>query len=207
MGIFIDRCMLTIVNMFCKKRAPFPPPSSLSSPIATTLSATHPNYMTFLAVPPLAVMLVAGVGMDCLINTLWFLCGVIPGHIHGFYVTWTYFSRRRKVSKGRWPGGPKAFIYSQRVISGDASDERVRQLWKAEQRARDEEQLGRRRSPAARRRRRSPVSAGGGSRLSAQRNGVGSRRVSPSPQYTTRRESRRESRRQSAMMKGRDSDW
>lgn len=208
MGIFIDRCMLTIVNMFCKKRAPFPPPPSPSSPIATTLSATHPNYMTFLAVPPLAVMLVAGVGMDCLINTLWFLCGVIPGHIHGFYVTWTYFSRRRKVSKGRWPGGPKAFIYSQRVISGDASDERVRQLWKAEQRARDEEQLGRRRSSAARRgRRRSPVSAGGGSRLSAQRNGVGSRRVSPSPQYTSRRESRRESRRQSAMMKGRDSDW
>lgn len=83
-------------------------------------------------------MLVAGVGMDALINTLWFLCGVIPGHVHGFYITWTYFSRRKKVKKGRYPGGPKPFIYSRRVINGDASDERVRQLWMAEQRAREE---------------------------------------------------------------------
>ena len=80
-------------------------------------------------------MLVAGVGMDALVNTLWFLCGVIPGHVHGFYVTWTYFSRKKKVRKGRYPGGPKPFIYSRRVINGDASDERVRQLWRAEQRA------------------------------------------------------------------------
>lgn len=80
-------------------------------------------------------MLVAGVGMDALVNTLWFLCGVIPGHVHGFYVTWTYFSRKKKVRKGRYPGGPKPFIYSRRVVNGDASDERVRQLWRAEQRA------------------------------------------------------------------------
>ncbi|KAJ0114329.1 hypothetical protein J7T55_010718 [Diaporthe amygdali] len=91
--------------------------------------------------PPLSVMLVAGVGMDALVNTLWFLCGVIPGHIHGFYVTWTYFSRKKKVKKGRYPGGPKPFIYSRRVINGDASDERVRQLWRAEQRAREDAEL------------------------------------------------------------------
>lgn len=83
-------------------------------------------------------MLVAGVGMDALINTLFFLAGVIPGHIHGFYVTWTYFSRKRKVKKGRYPGGPKPLLYSKRVINGDASDERVRQLWRAEQRAKEE---------------------------------------------------------------------
>lgn len=86
-------------------------------------------------------MLVAGVGMDALVNTLWFLCGVIPGHIHGFYVTWTYFSRKKKVRKGRYPGGPKPFIYSRRVINGDASDERVRQLWRAEQRAKEDAAL------------------------------------------------------------------
>lgn len=80
-------------------------------------------------------MLVAGVGMDALVNTLWFLCGVIPGHVHGFYVTWTYFSRKKKVRRGRYPGGPKPFIYSRRVINGDASDERIRQLWRAQQRA------------------------------------------------------------------------
>lgn len=81
--------------------------------------------------PPLSVMLVAGVGMDALINTLWFLCGVVPGHVHGFYVTWTYFSRKRKVRRGRWPGGPKPFIYSRRVVNGDAGDDEVRRLWRA----------------------------------------------------------------------------
>lgn len=95
-------------------------------------------------------MLVAGVGMDALINTLFFLAGVIPGHIHGFYVTWTYFSRKRKVKKGRYPGGPKPLLYSKRVINGDASDERVRQLWRAEQRAK-EEKLLRKASSATRR--------------------------------------------------------
>lgn len=94
-----------------------------------------------LQVPPLSVMIVAGVGMDALINTFWLLCGVIPGHIHGFYITWTYFSRKKKVRKGRYPGGPRPFIYSKRVINGDASDERVRQLWTAEQRAKEEELL------------------------------------------------------------------
>jgi hypothetical protein len=89
-------------------------------------------------------MLVAGVGTDALMNTLLFLCGVIPGHVHGFYITWTYFSRKKKVRKGRYPGGPKPLIYSKRVINGDASDERVRQLWMAEQRAQDEEELTRR---------------------------------------------------------------
>lgn len=83
-------------------------------------------------------MLVAGVGIDVLINTFFFLAGVIPGHIHGFYVTWTYFSRKRKVNRGKYPGGPKPFIYSKRVINGDASDERVGQLWREEQRAKEE---------------------------------------------------------------------
>ncbi|ROW00313.1 hypothetical protein VMCG_07214 [Cytospora schulzeri] len=113
MRIFLERCTLTLVNIF---------------------------------LPPLSVMLVAGVGMDALMNTLWFLCGVIPGHIHGFYITWTYFSRKKKVKKGRYPGGPKPFIYSKRVINGDASDERTRQLWMAEQRAKEEELLMHRQS-------------------------------------------------------------
>lgn len=78
-------------------------------------------------------MLVAGVGADVLINTLLLLCGVIPGHIHGLYVTWTYFSRKRKVRRGRWPGGLKPLIYSRRVVNGDASEETVRRLLKAEQ--------------------------------------------------------------------------
>lgn len=65
-------------------------------------------------------MIVAGPGPDCIINTLLFIAGVIPGHIHAFYVTCTYFNRKRKVRKGRYPGGRKAFIYSEEVWNGGA---------------------------------------------------------------------------------------
>lgn len=129
-------------------------------------------------------MLVAGVGMDCLINTLFLLAGVIPGHIHGFYVTWTYFSRKRKVKKGRYPGGPKPLIYSRRVINGDASDEKVRQLWRAEQRAQEEKLLrkGRRGSSLL-----GSLGLGGGGggagRTRASTTGHGGSRGSRSPRY------------------------
>lgn len=105
-------------------------------------------------------MLVAGVGMDALVNTLFFLAGVIPGHIHGFYVTWTYFSRRNKVRKGRYPGGPKPLLYSRRVTNGDASDERVRQLRREEQRAREDKVL--RKGSSATTRTSTMFSGGGG---------------------------------------------
>ncbi|KAL3427407.1 plasma membrane proteolipid 3 [Phlyctema vagabunda] len=111
MGLFLERILVTIVNIFC---------------------------------PPLGVMLVAGVGADALVNTLWFLAGVIPGHVHAFYITWTYFSRRRKVAKGRYPGGRKAGIYSERVWNGDASNQHVRELWIAEQRKKEEELMRKR---------------------------------------------------------------
>lgn len=135
MRIFLERITLTLVNMFRKHTlrpgAPlFSSPPQTTSPSTSSTQANPPP-----SVPPLSVMLVAGVGMDALVNTLWFLCGVIPGHVHGFYVTWTYFSRKKKVRKGRYPGGPKPFIYSRRVINGDASDQHVRELWRAEQRA------------------------------------------------------------------------
>ncbi|KUJ16373.1 uncharacterized protein LY89DRAFT_782637 [Mollisia scopiformis] len=92
-------------------------------------------FLINIFLPPLSVMILAGVGPDCLINTLLFICGVIPAHIHGFYISCTYYSRKRKVRKGRFPGGRKSFIYSQQVINGGASDERVRELWKAKCRA------------------------------------------------------------------------
>lgn len=40
--------------------------------------------------------------------------------------------------KGRYPGGPKAGIYSEQVWNGGASDARVRELWKEEQREKRE---------------------------------------------------------------------
>ena len=36
--------------------------------------------------PPLAVMMITGLGADTLLNSLLFLCAVIPSHIHGFYI-------------------------------------------------------------------------------------------------------------------------
>jgi len=83
--------------------------------------------------PPLSVLLVAGAGPDCLINTLLFVAGVLPAHIHGFYITCTYFRRKRKVRKGRYPGGRKAGIHSQKVWNGGASNARVRELWEVRQ--------------------------------------------------------------------------
>lgn len=36
--------------------------------------------------PPLAVMMLTGLGADTALNCLLFLCAVIPSHIHGFYI-------------------------------------------------------------------------------------------------------------------------
>lgn len=102
--------MIFMINIFCKPLA-----NSLLSPL------TSPG-------PPLSVMLVAGPGMDAIINTLFFLAGVLPGHIHGFYVTCTYFHRKRKVRRGKYPGGRKAGIWSQKVWNGGASSRHVREL-------------------------------------------------------------------------------
>jgi hypothetical protein len=78
-------------------------------------------------------MILAGVGTDCLINTLFFIAGVIPGHIHGFYISQSFYHRRRRVRKGRYPGGRKTFIYSERIWNGGASKEHVRELYLKEQ--------------------------------------------------------------------------
>lgn len=47
--------------------------------------------------PPLAVMMLTGLGADTALNSLLFLLAVIPSHVHGFYISWVYFWRRRKV--------------------------------------------------------------------------------------------------------------
>jgi Proteolipid membrane potential modulator len=81
--------------------------------------------------------------MDCILNTILFIAGVIPGHIHGFYITCTYFRRKRKVRKGRYPGGRKAGIFSDKVWNGGASNEEVRDLLVQQQRREQEEEEAR----------------------------------------------------------------
>ncbi|KAG7006934.1 40S ribosomal protein S19 [Physcia stellaris] len=68
--------------------------------------------------PPLTILLLTGPHIDTLISCALFLCGVIPSHIHGFYLSCTYFHRRKKARKGRYPGPPCKFIYDRRVWWG-----------------------------------------------------------------------------------------
>jgi len=83
--------------------------------------------------PPLAILLLTGPETDTLINAVLFLLGVIPSHVHGFYISCTYFHRKNKVKKGRYPGDWRQFIYSAKVQNGGASDREVRRLAKMEE--------------------------------------------------------------------------
>jgi uncharacterized membrane protein YqaE (UPF0057 family) len=108
------RFTITMINIFCS--------------LPTFVLGAMPTANRPCAVPPLAVMLLAGPETDMLINCLLFLCAVIPAHIHGFYISAVYFYRKRKVRKGLYPGGYKTFIYSDRILNGGASNREVERL-------------------------------------------------------------------------------
>lgn len=65
--------------------------------------------------PPLAVMLLAGPGYDCFMNCCLFLLAVIPSHIHGFYISHVFFSRRHKVRETK-PTPRKERVSSASVV-------------------------------------------------------------------------------------------
>ena len=107
-----------LVNVFCK--------SSLKR-----TSQHHSN--TLMLVPPLGVLLLCGPEMDMIINCILFLLAIIPSHVHAFYISMTYFHRKRKVRKGKYPGPRRAGIYSEKVQNGGASSSEVRRLKKAQE--------------------------------------------------------------------------
>jgi uncharacterized membrane protein YqaE (UPF0057 family) len=78
--------------------------------------------------PPLAVFLLCGAGPDLLVNSLLFLCAVLPAHLHASYIIFTYFHRRKKVRKNRYPGSQPQFVYSEAVARGGADAREVRRL-------------------------------------------------------------------------------
>lgn len=80
--------------------------------------------------PPLAVFLLTGAGEDLVINSVLFLLAVIPSHVHGFYISMTYFNRKRKIRKGQYPGPRRPMIYSEKVQNGGATASDVRQFKK-----------------------------------------------------------------------------
>jgi uncharacterized membrane protein YqaE (UPF0057 family) len=78
--------------------------------------------------PPLAVLLLCGPGMDFMLNCVFFLLAIIPSHIHGMYISLTYFNRTRKVRNGKLPGKWRGAIYSKKVQNGGASDAELEQI-------------------------------------------------------------------------------
>ncbi|TID26592.1 hypothetical protein E2P81_ATG01064 [Venturia nashicola] len=82
--------------------------------------------------PPVAVMMLTGLGHDTLVNSLLFLAGVLPSHVHGFYISCTYFHRRRKARKGRYPGDAKGMIASKNVLNGGLTSRECERRWLAE---------------------------------------------------------------------------
>jgi uncharacterized membrane protein YqaE (UPF0057 family) len=78
--------------------------------------------------PPASVALLCGADYDLFINCVLFLCAVFPSHIHAFYISRTYFSRKNKVRKGKYPGDPRPMIYSEYVQNGGASRREVAEL-------------------------------------------------------------------------------
>jgi uncharacterized membrane protein YqaE (UPF0057 family) len=95
--------------------------------------------------PPLAVGLLDNFSTDCLVNSILFVCGVLPSHVHGFYISCVYFSRRHKVRRGIYPGGYKAFIYTDTILNGGVSNAEVRRLAEG-----DKTRRSRAKSPKAR---------------------------------------------------------
>jgi uncharacterized membrane protein YqaE (UPF0057 family) len=69
-------------------------------------------------VPPIGVFLVAGCGVDLLINILLTLLGYFPGHIHAFYLLYVYYKRRDEARAGIYDARPAPGVYSQRVQNG-----------------------------------------------------------------------------------------
>ncbi|KAK0769976.1 hypothetical protein LTR02_009620 [Friedmanniomyces endolithicus] len=124
--------------------------------------------------PPLAVAMLCGWEWDCMLNCLLFLLAVIPSHVHGFYISCTYFHRRKKVRKGRWPGGPKSLIHSDNVINGGASNAEAARLWRKENGVEEKE---------SRRSRHSSVK-----RVDSQHPAVAQRQVSNSGRVVLRRD-------------------
>lgn len=84
-------------------------------------------------VPPLGILLLCGPETDLIMNCILFILAVIPSHIHAFYISMTYFHRKSKVRKGKYPGPWRSFIYSEKVQNGGASAREVRKLKEAQE--------------------------------------------------------------------------
>ncbi|CAA9963092.1 hypothetical protein CFE70_006514 [Pyrenophora teres f. teres 0-1] len=68
--------------------------------------------------PPVGVFLVAGCGVDLVINICLTLLAFIPGHVHAFYVEYIYVKRRDQARAGILDTKPAPGVYSKKVQNG-----------------------------------------------------------------------------------------
>ncbi|KAK5137757.1 hypothetical protein LTR08_007329 [Meristemomyces frigidus] len=68
--------------------------------------------------PPVGVYLVSGCGADLLINICLTLLGVIPGHVHAFYLIWVLEKKKEQAQQGIVDNRAAAGVYSQNVQTG-----------------------------------------------------------------------------------------
>ncbi|KAK7954211.1 hypothetical protein PG984_004010 [Apiospora sp. TS-2023a] len=68
--------------------------------------------------PPAGVFMVSGCGADLFVNICLTILGVIPGHIHAFYLEYVYLDRREQAREGRFAARRAPGIYSDRVQTG-----------------------------------------------------------------------------------------
>lgn len=56
--------------------------------------------------------------LDLCLNIVLTLCGLLPGHIHAYYILFTYYTHRRDALRGMPYPPPAPGIFSERVQSG-----------------------------------------------------------------------------------------
>ncbi|KAF2483258.1 hypothetical protein BDY17DRAFT_297116 [Neohortaea acidophila] len=69
-------------------------------------------------IPPLGVFFIAGCGADLLINICLTLLGYFPGHIHAFYLEYTYYHRKEEAARGVFDSRKAPGVYSDNVNTG-----------------------------------------------------------------------------------------
>jgi hypothetical protein len=55
---------------------------------------------------------------DLFINICLTVLGVLPGHLHAFYLMWVYYDRREQAREGRYAARPAPGVYSSHVQTG-----------------------------------------------------------------------------------------
>ena len=59
-----------------------------------------------------------GCSCDLLINICLTILGILPGHLHAYYLEWVYYDRKEQAREGRFARRPAPGVYSSHVNTG-----------------------------------------------------------------------------------------